>query len=195
MRLLLSILLSSLAGLAQPRPAPLEPPAANLPAQSIGPNDLLSILVYDAPELSRTVRVSSEGRIKLPMLPAGLEVSGKLPVEVETLIAYALVKAEILVSPVVTVTVAEYHSRPINVSGAVKNPLTFQAVGPTRLLDALGKAGGLSESAASAIYVTPPGESAPRRIPIKELLSGSKPELNIALSGGEEISVPAAGRV
>ena len=43
--------------------------------------------------------------------------------------AEALQAAELIVDPFVTVTVAEYNSRPINVMGAVKKPLTFQAVG------------------------------------------------------------------
>lgn len=200
MRLLLCLILLAPAGMAQPRPpAPIDPPGTNLPAQSIGPNDLLSIAVYDAPELSRTVRVSAEGQIRLPMLPAGLAVSGKLPVELETLIAGAFVQAEILLNPVVTVSVVEYHSRPINVSGAVRYPLTFQAVGPTKLLEAIGRAGGLTDNAASEILITYSAKDGHQpdvqRIVVKELLNGSRPELNVVLSGGEDISVPAAGRV
>ncbi len=44
--------------------------------------------------------------------------------------------------PVVKVTVAEYHSRPIAVMGAVRKPLTFQAVGAVTVLDALAHAEG-----------------------------------------------------
>jgi polysaccharide export outer membrane protein len=173
--------------------------AANLPEQSVGPNDLLSIVIYDAPQLSQKVRVSSDGYVKLPMLPSRLRVFGKLPVEVEVLVADALIKEELLVNPVVTVGISEYHSRPINVSGAVRNPLTFQAVGPTNLLDALGKAGGISDNAGSEVLVTSASASGEnpnvRRIAIKELLSAARSELNVSLSGGEKISVPSAGRV
>ena len=48
--------------------AQVDPAGANLPAQAIGPADLLAISVYGAPELTRTVRVSSEGLVRLPML-------------------------------------------------------------------------------------------------------------------------------
>src|ERR1700688_1331558 len=44
------------------RSAPAEP-GPTLPAQPIGPNDLLAISVYGAPEFSRTLRVSEEGLI------------------------------------------------------------------------------------------------------------------------------------
>ena len=37
----------------------------------------------------------------------------------------------------------EYHSRPISVGGAVRNPVIFQAVGKVTLLDALARAGGV----------------------------------------------------
>jgi polysaccharide export outer membrane protein len=133
------------------------------------------------------------------MLPSRLQVLGKLPVEIEVLVAAALVKEELLVNPVVTVGILEYHSRPINVSGAVRNPLTFQAVGPTKLLDALGKAGGFSDNAGSEVLVTSAAASGEnpnvQRIAIKELLNASRSELNLSLSGGEAISVPSAGRV
>jgi len=128
------------------------------------------------------------------MLPARIPVKGKLAAEVEQLIAGQLVKAQILVDPVVTVSVAGYQSRPIHVIGAVRNPLTFQAAGPTRLLDALGRAGGFADSAGAEVVVSTPNELA-RRIPIKELLNSGDPKYNIPLTGGEEISVPAAGRV
>ena len=177
---------------AQARPAP-DSPSANLPAYKIGPNDLLAISVYDAPELSKSVRVSAEGDIRIPMLQSPIRVAGSLPAEVETAIAKALQQAEILVTPVVTVTVAEYTSRPINVAGAVKQPQTYQAVGPMRLLDAISKAGGLNEHAGSEILVSKTGAPV-RRIPVKGLLESADPALNLPLSGGEEIRVVEAGK-
>ena len=51
----------------KPLPTP-DSPLTNLPAYKIGPDDLLSINVYDAPELSKMVRVSSDGYVRLPML-------------------------------------------------------------------------------------------------------------------------------
>src|SRR5579872_679668 len=95
-------------------------PEANLPAQTIGAADLLAISVYGAPELTRTVRVSPAGLIRLPMLREQIQAQGLMPAEVETRIAAALAREQILVDPAVTVTIAEYHSRPISVIGAVR---------------------------------------------------------------------------
>ena len=131
--------------LQDPLPAPQM--SANLPAQRIGANDLLAITVYGAPELTRTIRVSDDGLIRLPMVKRKIEARGLMPGELEQRIAAALVAEEILVDPAVTVNVAEYHSRPISVVGAVHRPLTFQAWGRTTLLEAIARAEGLSADA------------------------------------------------
>lgn len=169
----------------------------NLPGQKIGPNDLLAISVYDAPELTRTVRVSSEGYIRLPMLKTKLRAADLMPSELETAIAEALTDAEILVDPVVAITVAEYHSRPISIMGAVRKPTTFQATGNVTLLEALGRAEGLGVNAGPEIIVTRANSADPsipfvQRISVRELIDQARPDLNLPLFGGEEIRVPEA---
>ena len=99
---------------------------ANLPAQRIAGNDLIAVSVYDAPELTRTVRVGEDGTIRLPMLKKRVQAEGLLPGGLENAIADALSSERILVDPIVTVTILEYHSRPISVVGAVHKPVTFQ---------------------------------------------------------------------
>jgi polysaccharide export outer membrane protein len=128
------------------------------------------------------------------MLRQKIDVRGKMPAQVETLIAEALVEEEILVDPAVTVSVAEYHSRPISVAGAVKAPLTFQALGKTTLLEALTRAQGLSEDAGPEILLTRPGGLV-ERIPVRKLIDTADPLWNLMLTGGEEVRVPAAGHV
>ena len=174
----------------------------NLPVQKIGSHDLLSLTVYEAPELSRSIRVSGEGMLRLPMLRQAIQAQGLMPEELEGAIARALQSEEILVDPVVTVNILEYASRPISVAGAVHKPVTFQAVGSTTLLDAITRAEGLSKEAGPEILVTrrqPGSDGAPislvQRVPVKGLIDAADPELNLALAGGEEIRVPEAGKV
>jgi polysaccharide export outer membrane protein len=168
--------------------------ALNLPAQPVGPNDLLSVSVYGAPELSRTVRVSTEGDFRMPMVRGKIEARGLLPAELERRIAKALIEERILVDPAVTVTIAEYNSRPISVAGAVRHPVTFQATGRTTLLEALTRADGLSPDAGGEILVTRSG-GVTQRIPVKDLVEKADPEVNVILAGGEEVRVPEVGRV
>ena len=128
---------------------------ANLPGQAIGPNDLLAISVYDAPELTRTVRVGAEGYIRLPMVSQRIQARGLLPSQWETAIADILAKEGILVKPVVMVTVAEYSSRPVSVVGAVKKPGAFpvREEGQMTVLKALALAEGLSPFPQKYAYV------------------------------------------
>lgn len=189
---------------AQPKQTAYGPMAdaavANLPGLRIGANDLIGVSVYDAPELTRTVRVSAEGFISLPMVKGKLKAEGLLPGELEGIIANSLKAGGILVEPIVAVTVVEYHSRPISVMGAVKKPGTFQAAGSMKLLEALGRAEGLTQEAGQEIVVSRPDKENPgklllTRISVRELIDQAKPELNLELQGGEEIRVPEAKRI
>ena len=139
MRTLILVLVSISPLIAQPIKRTEPEVGANLPSQPVGPNDLIAVSVYDAPELSRRIRVGADGYFALPMLKQRLKATGLYPADLEAAISAALSKEEILVSPVVTVTIAEYHSHPISVSGSVKMPLVFQAEGPTTLLEALAR--------------------------------------------------------
>lgn len=175
-------------------------PETNLPAQKVGPNDLLSVSVEDCPELTRNFRVSADGTLLLPLLKERLQVAGKLPEQIEAEISQALKDSQLLVQPVVSVSVAEYRSVPVSVMGCVKRPVTFQAVGGVTLLDALAKAEGLSADAGAEVLVSRPNavngtRGLLQRIPVKGLIDNADPSLNIRLYGGEEIRVPAVGRV
>lgn len=197
-RLLPGILLA-VSMIAQTRKPSQAPPAFradenNLPVQRIGPDDLLGIVVYDTPELTRTVRVGSDGTIRLPMIRQRIKVAGLVPGDMESSIAEVLKTEQILVDPVVTVTVVEYRSRPVKIVGAVKKPATFQAMPDMTLLDAISNAGGLSEDAGPEILVSK-STTLVQRIPIKRLIDAADPEVNLKLEGGEEIRVPDAGKL
>jgi polysaccharide export outer membrane protein len=190
------------AAFGQRNPLMADPASTNLPAQKIGADDLIAVSVYDAPELTRTVRVGGDGAIRLPMLKQRIKVEGMMPGDVEAAIAAALKQEELMVDPFVSVTVAEYHSRPISVMGAVRKPITFQADAPVTLLVALARAEGLSTDAGQEILIT---RSAPRsdagapplvqRISVKALIDGAEAASNVRLTGGEEVRVPEAGRI
>jgi polysaccharide export outer membrane protein len=182
--------------------APADSFVPNLPVQKIGANDLVGITVYDSPEFSRTVRVATDGTLRLPMLKQRIKAEGLLPSELETAVAEALKAEQLVVDPFVTVTMAEYHSRPISVAGSVKTPLTFQAIGTVTLLEAIARAGGLSGDAGTEILVSKQqaGDGAAKgslvtRIPVKDLMDSANQEYNVKLNGGEEIRVPEAQKI
>jgi polysaccharide export outer membrane protein len=170
----------------------------NLPPRPIGAGDLLAISVYGAPELSRSVRVTADGFIRLPMLKNAIEARGITPAELEERVSAILGDARILVDPSVVISMAEYATRPIRVAGAVRHPLTFDATGPVTLLEALTRAEGLSAESGAAILVTrtgPNGLPVTERIAVRDLFETAEPAANVILRGGEEVRVPEAGRV
>ena len=184
----------SAIALAQVRPSLMEEVGkANLPALQLHAGDLVAVSVYDAPELTRTVRVDPDGTIRLPLLAEGVKAAGLMPRELEAGLTDALKSEQILVDPIVKVTVVEYHSRPISVMGAVRRPVTFQVDGKVTLLEALSRAEGLTEDAGPEILITQ--NDAVQRIAVKKLLDGADPTVNLVLTGNEEVRVPVAGKI
>ena len=202
MRIVFFVFVAAFSAFAQPARRTVPDASVNLPSQPVGPNDLISVSVYDAPELSRTIRVGADGYFAIPMLKQRLMAKGLYPADLETAITAALREEEILVSPVVTVTITEFHSHPITVSGSVKLPIVFQAEGPTTLLEAISRAQGLTTEAGREILVSRPQSDSDgksimltRRISVRSLFDDADPALNVTLTGGEEIRVPEIGRI
>lgn len=175
---------------------------SSLPTQPIGPNDLVGVSVYGSPELSGPVRVDGNGMVRLPMLKGPIQASGLYPSQLETVIADALKKGNVLVDPIVTATIMEYQSRPVSVMGAVSKPTVFQVSQPTTLLEALAQAGGITKVAGPDILVThsimgPSGKAVQttQTIATRSLIDGANPSLNITLHGGDVVLVPQARKV
>jgi len=176
---------------------------SNLPVSKIGANDLLGITVYDSPELTRTARVSADGDIRLPMIKEHIRAAGLYPEELEKAIVTVLVSDKVLVDPMVSVSIMEYQSRQITVVGAVKSPVTFQAMGDVRLLDAITRAGGLADNAGPEILISHPAMDANdkepivvRRVPARGLLDdAASSSMNPPLQPGDDVRVPEAGKV
>jgi polysaccharide export outer membrane protein len=173
-----------------------------LPSQSLGPSDLVQIMVPYCPELSRSFRIGPDGELSLPLLKEPIKAAGMMPVDLQKTIAQALVNDQILVNPVVNVSVLAYQSRPVSVVGAVNHPITFQATGNMTLLDALARAGGLSATVGPDITVTHRTQGADgtihvtvQSIPVKGLIESTNARLNVVLTGNDEVRVPDAGHI
>ena len=168
---------------------------ANIGSDPVGPGDLLYVAVIGSPELTRSFRVTAAGTLSVPLLADPIHINGLTPSQIEIAVARELERKRILVSPVVSVTVLEYRSRPVNIAGAVKRPVTIQALNGLKLLDAISQAAGLAPEAGPEILVSRSNESEIQRISVKDLIAGANPALNIELRGGEQIRVPEAGKL
>jgi len=117
----------------------------------IGPQDLLEISVFEAPELNRTVRVSASGEISLPLLGA-VQAAGVTPKALE-FVLQELLRRSYMKDPHVSVFMKEMQSHPVSVFGAVKKPGVFQIDGPKSLVEILSMAEGLAEDAGDTVIV------------------------------------------
>ena len=175
----------------------------------VGSGDLLTIEVFDVPELSRDVRVNETGYISLPLMPSKVRAGGLTPFQLQDKLAELLQTNGLVSTPQVSVSVKEQHSQPITVIGAVKSPMVIQALRKTTLLQALSQAGGIADDAGSTVIVTrpaadvfdpsyPPDPSAPSTaqtftINLADVLESADSHFNIPLIGGDVVSVPRAG--
>src|SRR5688500_9846515 len=108
----------------------------------LGPNDLLEITVFEAPELNRSVRVSGSGQISLPLL-GEVSASGLTPRELEVALE-ATLRQRYIRDPHVSVEVSEMQSHAVSVVGAVTKPGVFQIRESRSLLELIARAGGLA---------------------------------------------------
>lgn len=162
-------------------------------AYRLGPRDLLSVTVFEAPELNTERRVDTNGNISLPRL-GEVSVQGmtesELAEQIETLL-----EANFLQRATVTVEIREFRARPISVIGAVKQPGNLQVAGRLSLLEALTLAGGLAENHGALIHVlrrAPNGLSDQVSISVEDLLLRADPKVNIPIFSNDLINVAAA---
>jgi polysaccharide export outer membrane protein len=122
----------------------------------IGTGDLVSVQVFDVPEISRELRVSQTGTIGIPLIPVRLHVAGLTELQAERKIQEVLESNGLVSHPEVTVTVKEKKNRPITIVGAVAHPMVYEADRQARLIDVLAAAGGISPDAGDHVIITRP---------------------------------------
>lgn len=135
---------------AQPSPAQLsssQPSSSSrAPSIDIGPGDLLTVDVFDTPELSATVRVNQNGDANLPVLGI-VHIAGLNSNQAARRIEADLKARGLLIDPHVTVSISEYASQGATVMGEVKTPGLYPTLGSRKLLDMIALAGGVTSTA------------------------------------------------
>ena len=157
----------------------------------LGPEDVIEVRVFELDQLNRTLRVSGDGKIELPLV-GSIEVSGLTPNKVAAQIADRL-RDRYVQNPQVSIFITEFKSQKISLLGAVATPASYPLSGQRRLLQLLAEAGSLGAEAGNTLYVfrqTEDGRSARLTVPLNELLLQGDPRWNVLLRPGDVISVP-----
>lgn len=158
---------------------------------TVGVDDLLSVFVFQMPELTSQVRVDAKGAIRLPMLDAPVPALGLTAIQLAHAIAQAYSGAGIAHDPHVQVIVRQVMSRPIVVMGAVKYPAVFEATRPMYLAEVLARAGGLEAQSGTTLTLTRQSANGPvtRQIDLAKLQDSNDAAADPLLTGGEVVRV------
>jgi polysaccharide biosynthesis/export protein len=191
--------------------------AANLlnnrigPNYLIGPEDVITIDVFDIPELSKfDAQVGNDGTITVPLLGA-VKAAGLTQAQLRDELAKEWGR-KYLNRPQVTLYLKDFKSRPVYVIGSVAKPGVYYMTGRRTLLEVLAMAGGLAGGGAAAgkeLYVERPtgfqdlpiqdgmNQIAPDKVSIeaKKLLYSEDTGLNIELKPFDTVSVSRPGIV
>ena len=170
-------------------PEPVKAATAD-PNYLIGADDVLSVVVWKEPEISRILPVRPDGKISLPLL-SELVAAGMTPTQLASAITSEL--RTILVNPQVAVIVTQTNSRRIYVLGEVTRAGVYPLVSDMTVLQALSAAGGFTAFAnLNNIHVmrTENNRQEIFRFRYKEVLIGQNPGQNIRLRPGDTVVVP-----
>jgi polysaccharide export outer membrane protein len=163
---------------------------------TIGPGDVLSITVWDHPELATAsgtagasgYLVSADGKVQFPYIGstplAGLTEQGANDLLTNRLAKY-------IKNPQITLSIQSYRAASVYVDGEVRTP-GLQPVNdlPMTLPVVLGRAGGLAPNAdRSALALTRNGVTT--RINLQQLTAQGVNPANILLASGDMLRVPS----
>lgn len=126
--------------------APESAPVTKDPSYRINPGDEIEIYVWGEERLQRTVNVLPDGTIAFP-LAGQIQVAGKLPQELEKILADRLHDQYRNQVPQITVTVKDPAGLQFSVLGKVRSPGSFHPGRYVNVLEALSLAGGAAEFA------------------------------------------------
>ncbi len=148
--------------------------------------DVIDVMVYGEASLSGKYIVHQGGVVDLPLLHE-VKVAGMIPLEAAAHIE-KLLRERFLVDPHVTVQVATFGSKPVQVLGGVKNPGVYYLSGPTSLLEILAKAGGMDGDRSTREVHVQHGQEPPIVVDLDKLVGSGVG--NVTLQADDVVYVP-----
>jgi len=169
-----------------PAPAGVTVPAGYL----IGPEDVLTIVVWREKDMSTDAVVRPDGRISLPLLN-DLQAAGLTPDQLKEAIEKAA--AKYVSEPNATVIVKAINSRKVHIIGNVIKAGTYPLAGDTTVLQLIAQAGGLQEWADSkhiSVMRKEDGKDTALKFNYKDVVKQKNLQQNVLLKPGDTVIVP-----
>ncbi len=169
----------------------------------IGPQDVLSITVFDQADLGGKYAVELDGSFTFPLIgrvQAGGTTIRNFEAQLKKKLADGFFK-----NPQVTVAIEQYRSQRVFVTGEVRSPGAYPLTGDMTLIEALAKAGSTTPNASEEAVVVrgtkgfegpaaldAAGDREILRFNLKDLQSGAGSVRNIDLRDGDTIYIARA---
>ncbi len=168
----------------------------------IGPQDVLTVAVFDQPDLGGKYAVELDGSFTFPLIgrvQAGGTTIRDFEVDLKRKLADGFFK-----NPQITVSIDQYRSQRVFVTGEVRTPAAYALTGDMTLIEVLAQAGSTTQYASDEVVVvrgggggdaalspdTPGRETI--RVNLKDLQSGATGARNVDLRDGDTIYVARA---
>jgi polysaccharide export outer membrane protein len=176
---------------ASPPAAPATASAVDLPAgYVVGPEDVLSIVVWREKDLTTDVTVRPDGRITLPLIN-DVMAQGLTPDQLRDQLKTLFDK--FVEDSSVSVVVKQINSRKVFITGMVSKPGAYPLTSTMSVLQLISLAGGLNEFARGKEIVvmrTEDGKQKAMKFNYDDVRKGRKLQQNIELRPGDTVLVP-----
>lgn len=156
----------------------------------LGPEDIISVDVFDKPNYSRAnITIPPDGVISYPQI-GRLQVAGRTVPDIEKEVREKLM--EYIIDPQVTVQLVASHSQKIFVVGDVNTPGIYEMTRRMTVTEALARAGYLTKygdkKKIHVLRMQPDGNTAAMPLNMKDVEQGKRQDLYLV--PGDTIVVP-----
>jgi polysaccharide export outer membrane protein len=182
------------AQVEQPRtstPELIQRPPADIVTPQIAPGDVVSVNVFNTPELTGEYEVNRSGGIRLPGTSL-ITVGGLTTFEAADAIEAQLKKSDVMIDPQAKVMIAHFAPKNIGILGEVNKPGVYVLSNDMSLSTALAMAGGVTPKEGSTITIT--HRSGPNRTVTIRVDSQAYAGEPVLLRDGDTVFVSSVGK-
>lgn len=158
----------------------------------IGVGDMLNISVYDAPELTQSVRVAADGTVHLTLL-GDIRADGLQPDQLSAALEARYKDANLIRSPNVSVELKDFATQGLTVEGEVNKPGIYPVYSARSLVDVLAIAGGRTDTADTHVTIRRRQTHKLERVELLQSDSDQQAHSDVRVFPGDTVIVPRAG--
>jgi polysaccharide export outer membrane protein len=161
---------------------------------AIVPGDVLTIIVFDTPELSGPARVSNDGTINFPLI-GRVHVGGLSVASAANLIRAQLIHGDFLKDPQIAVNFEDASNHSAVVLGEIAHPGFVPLTGIRTLWEVVGAAGGVNPTAGEKVTILSRGDNQPPQIFNVDWNRDLVGQPNPVINPGDTVQISRAGIV